>query len=651
MAGPVSGLVDIVLDDPAGCPRYAAAVIRQVVVGPSPAWLARRLEALGLRPVNNLVDVTNYVMFETGQPLHAFDYQALSPTGDGRRQILVRRGRSGEEMESIDHVRRALTPDDVVITDGRRAVAVAGVMGGVDTEVSVHTRDVLIECAHFDPRRIRRSARRLGLVTESSHRFERSVDIENVPVALRRCVELIVRTQEGLAGADPQVAAGICDAYPKPRTAVSVGLRPERANALLGLHLSQSEMVGLLSGIGLAVKEQRGDTLWLEVPAYRSDLEREVDLIEEVGRLHGFDQIASELPLGAMGYRHEERVAGVASGPLLALDRSPAPASIVPSEELARLERVRDRLAHSGLLEARTYAFVAPAWLEAMGFGDEDPRRRGIELANPLSEDWRVLRTTLMPSLMSAVRENLGHREESVGLFEIAPVFQHRDNSHAMDVESAPTMVDDPSVLETETGVREDLMLAVVLHGTRPGRSRSEQVAYDAHDLKGVLEVVENELSVKLEVVNHQGQLSQLHPGVGAWLRWGGQPLGMMGQLHPRVAARFDISTPVHVLELSLRPLILATPAPVQLKALSRYPAVVRDLAFLVNQSSSWGDVAAALGSFEAGIVESVELASLQAGQFRRGAVWLSLSPIDRRREPDGRKGGGGAWTVGPTLV
>jgi len=581
-----SDRVSVELADTEGCPRYAAAVIESVAVVPSPGWMAARLEAIGLRSVNNLVDVTNYVMFETGQPLHVFDFDHLADVGGGKRSILVRRARAGEQLESIDHVMRSLNEDDVVITDGSRPVAVAGVMGGVDSEVSDATTNVLIECAHFNPKHVRRTARRLGLHSDSSYRFERTVDPNGVGRVIRRTAELILATQPD--GAAPRVGRGVVDAYPQAIAPRRVDLRVARANQLLGVDLTAEAMRDLLTNIDLGV-EIDGEILKIEAPTFRPDLEREVDLIEEVGRLYGFDNIAADMPARPMGFTHAERAA--------AADRDAAlPQPIVSRDRLTLLERLRDSLADEGLNEVVNYSFVAAEGITALGFAVDDARSAPVPVANPLSESWGVMRTSLLAGLLDNARHNLAHQEPSIGLFELGPVFVADD--------AAPR----------NTGVREDATLSALLAGVRPTRWVDGRTEYDAYDLKRVLDHVAALLRVEVEVVNADGAVSWLHPGVGARILARGEAVGAFGQLHPKVAERFGIEEPIFGLELSLSSLLDLRPSPIQFQPIARFPAAARDVAILLPEGMPYSQVEAALGSFKNGLVESASLASVYSG-------------------------------------
>jgi phenylalanyl-tRNA synthetase beta chain len=372
------GVVDSVavrLDDPEGAPRYMIAVIRGVKVAPSPAWLVERLTAVGQRPINNVVDATNYILFELNQPLHAFDLARLRGPA-----VVVRRARPGEKIVTLDGVTRTLTADMTAICDAERPTIVAGVMGSAESEVSSETKDVVLECAYFQPTRIRRTRRALGLASESSYRFERGIDMLGMPDALRRAVELVV----AVAGGEQRAPA--LDLWPEPEQERTIFLRPERVAELLGTAISRAEIEQLLPSVGffVAPKEAR---LAVQVPGWRPDVTREVDLVEEVARLKGYDAFPDEL-------------------------RPYRPGTVPDAPEEQARARVRDRLARAGLLEARTLPLGPPDGPES------------VAIRNPLSAEEAHLRRRLLPGLVRRVEFNWANRNREVRLFEVGTVFR-----------------------------------------------------------------------------------------------------------------------------------------------------------------------------------------------------------------------------------
>ncbi len=420
--GEVAG-IRVAIDDLDGCPRYMAAVIRGARVGPSPEWVATRLRVIGLRPINNVVDATNYVLHELGQPLHAFDLARLQGG-----EVHIRRAGDGETLRTLDGVERTLVAQDLVIADAERPIALAGVMGGADSEVSETTTELLIECARFDPRSVRRAARRLALSTDASYRFERGVDPEGLPRALNSVVDLIV----ALAGGTPEAAL---DVGADARDQTTVVLNPERVNRTLGVSLDPGEIAGYLRPLGFETARQ-DSVLRVQVPSFRSDVETEIDLVEEIARRRGYDTFVGSLP----AFRP----------------------SAVPTEPMVALQaRLHALLGRWGFLEARTAGFAPAA-----------PER--VPLRNPLSAEESSLRDALLPGLLRRLEHNLAHAVRDVRLYEIGTVFLPDSQGQAP---------------------REDVHLAAVFTGARdPAHWTSPGEAWTVWDLKGLLEDLASEL-------------------------------------------------------------------------------------------------------------------------------------------------------------
>jgi phenylalanyl-tRNA synthetase beta chain len=528
------------------CPRYLARVIRGVHHARSPVRTQVRLAAAGMRPLGAVVDATNYVMLELGQPLHPFDLRKLAGPG-----IVVRPAEDGERLATLDGEERKLTPEDLVIADLERAVAIAGVMGGGDSEVSEETTDVLIESAHFQPVAILRTARRLGLRTEASIRFERGADPEAVAPAAARAAALIT----SWAGGTVLVGAVDVGAVPPRRT---VAVRPERAAALLGIELSAADVREALARLRLPASEE-GDTVVVEVPSARVDLEREVDLIEEVARLSGYDHVPSTLP-------------GVRQG-----------GGLTARQRLAR--RVRDVLAGAGLFETGSWSFASAADLELF------PGRPGVRVANPVSEDEAHLRTSLLPGLLRAARRNVANRRPSVRLFEIGATFE----------------------IGRDGGVLEEVRLSAVLTGPAqeewPGESRPQ----DFLDLKGLLEHVL--AAMGLEGWSLSGALDRpWHPARSATVQLAGESIGEVGELHASVAESFDLAGRVAALEVRLQPLLSAASTLPAFREVSRFPPVHRDVAFLLAEDVPAGEVRAALIEAAGSLLDRVLLFDVFVG-------------------------------------
>lgn len=521
---PLVSPVEVTVQDTSGCPRYLARYMDNVSVGPSPAWMASRLLSVGVRPISNVVDATNYVLFELGQPLHAFDAGKVHD-----QHIIVRRAKRGEVIRTLDGQDRHLDPDDVLITDKKKILAIAGVMGGGDSEVAAETTTVILESAHFHPASVAFTSRRHGLRTEASARFERGSDPEVVELAAARAAGLMA----SLAGA--RVSETVTDIYPEPIERRKISLRPQRAGALLGAGVATQQQVQYLTALGLEVSE-RGSTLDVEVPTFRPDLTREVDLIEEVGRLAGFERLPATLPPGRSGR----------------LDR-----------EQSAERALRRLLADVGLHEAWTSSFMSPRDLEWLGLTADDPAASSVRLSNPMSEDEPAMRTTLLPGLLRAAALNERQRASGVALFEIARVYEPSD-------QQLP---------------REALVAAAVMTGARRTSAwDSPEEGWSFFDGKGIVEAVFDSLGLDRPGFTPVSGLP-FHPTRAAAITFNGATAGALGELHPDVARRWDIERRAVAFELALAPLLAALPPKTKVTQLSRFPSNFVDLALVVDAS------------------------------------------------------------------
>ncbi|QDG49794.1 phenylalanine--tRNA ligase subunit beta [Persicimonas caeni] len=585
----------LTVEDADGCPRYLFAVMEDVKVGPSPAWLKARLAAVGLRSVNNIVDVTNYVLMELNQPLHAFDLDELSGP-----EIRVRRAGKGETMVGIDHNEYELDPADLVIADSERPVAIAGVMGGEETEVGDETTRILIECAYFDPTTVRKSAKRHSLHTDSSHRFERGIDPAGLPKALARAVRLMVKAQEHL-GAEPKVRAGIAEAtsegVTEPATTVLAKGLSER---VLGANLTEQAVEEHLTALGIALVEQ--DSAWAcTIPTYRPDLTRPIDLVEEVARMHGYDNIPEQLPRSSMGYAHTIRP-----------DAEERP-TIVSRPDRDVRNRIRTQLLSFGLFEVVNYGFMSPEDLDVLRLAEGDRRRETVDLANPLIASDRHMQTTLVPGLLDNLQTNLAQRTHDVTLFEFGRRY--------FPDEERPT-------------------LALLMSG-RKEQHWSGDSEWDFFDLKGVIEAICRPFATgELEWQVPSEQEPYLHPGVQAEWSGGDNLIARAGRLHPAVAAELDVEQDVLVAEVYLDALFELGRREMGYTALSRYPAVTHDFALLYDLDAHYADLEGAVERLatendEFGrIFESVELFDVYSGeQVAEGKRSLALSVVYRSSE------------------
>jgi len=525
-----SASVEIV--DPQGCPRYAARMIRGVKIGPSPDWLVQRLESIGMRSINNVVDVTNYVMMELGHPMHAFDFRHLN-----KGKIVVKRATKNELFTTLDDAKHKLTSEDLMICDGERPVAMAGVMGGLNSEVQDDTSTILLEAAYFNPVCIRRTSKRHGLHTESSHRFERGADIDMIPVALDRAATLIAELADG------EIATGVIDEYPVLLPKVKVILSAVNTEKLLGIHVDLPQIRRLLEGIGLDVTPGKIDdaaTIEVDVPSFRPDLAREVDLIEEVARLYGYDRIPVSMPRTCLESQQEK-------------------------PELKIEAEVRNLMVGSGFSEIINYSFFAPSAPGKLRLEAGDLRLETVRILNPLNEDQAVMRTTLVPSMLETLARNLAYRTTDLQLFELRPVFFATDD---------------------KTGSRQELHLTASITGQRTPLGWSQTKSQvDFYDLKGVLEKILIQLGIDdLHFCSDKSE-TYLHPGKSAQICSGNIVLGTIGELHPQAQQEFDLDQEVYLFELNLAKIFEVAGNYAAFAVPSRFPAVERDSALLLDES------------------------------------------------------------------
>ncbi|MDE0689462.1 MAG: phenylalanine--tRNA ligase subunit beta [Candidatus Poribacteria bacterium] len=516
-------LTSVTIDAPDLCPRYAARVIQGVKVAASPAWLQQRLESVGIGVINNIVDVTNFVLMEYGQPLHAFDYHKLT-----ENRIVVRRAREGEHITTLDEVERELTPDMLVIADAEQPVALAGIMGGYDSEITEATCDVLLESAYFNPSSVRATAKALGISTEASYRFERGADPGVVLAALDRASQLIAE----LAGGT--ICEGVVDVYPGQQPLTEIQLRPERVNFVLGTTLEASEMVQILNRLGFDV-DATGDIYHVTVPTFRADLTREIDLIEEIARVHGYDNIPTTLPKGDI----------------------PVPAQD-PKTEIRK--RIKHFLLAAGMMEAVNYSFCDPNCFDKIRLNPNDPLRNTLRLQNPLSPEMSVLRTTLTPGLLANAQHNRNHQIDTIALFEIGGVFVHDGE------EKEPERVAGVLAGQIGEGVYSD-----------PYRPP------DFFDIKGLVEEMLEVCGV-VDWTLQKTDTPTFHPGRNAEVLLGDKRIGVFGEVHPEVLENYDLPYKAYLFEFDLDGLTDVATFAKRFEPISVYPKVARDLAIVVDK-------------------------------------------------------------------
>jgi phenylalanyl-tRNA synthetase beta chain len=523
----VESVIGVTIESPELCPRYAARYISGCSIAPSPDWMVKRLNAIGIRSINNVVDVTNLVMMELGQPLHAFDCDRLS----GKR-IVVRTANEGEQFTTLDNQLRGLVATDLVICDAERPVALAGVMGGLNSEIESTTSSILLESAFFKPATIRKTAKRLGLHTESSHRFERGIDIDNVSFALDRAATLILELAGGV------MANGSVDVYPGKSERPAISFRPKKANELIGINLTVDDIIDILTRLECKVSCGSDGEYSVIPPYYRLDIEREIDLIEEIARLNGYDKIPSTMPISRV-------------------------VSDLPSRHQEIEKMMRDLLVNNGMNEIINFSFTAPEAVGKMLLRDDDPRCTAIKLANPLVDEHSVMRTTLLPGLLDTVAKNMKFRSLDLKLFEIRRIYLPVAN------EDMPN---------------EPLCVVGALTGSRDGEGWSRpDDSVDFYDAKGIIETVLNALDVGGVSWVSENLDPYFHPGKSSWVYSGRECIGSVGELHPTVQKNFDIEKPVFCFELDFEKLVKLSRTKKTITAPSRFPDSTRDIAMLIS--------------------------------------------------------------------
>ena len=536
---PAAGLASVEVDDAEGCPLYVARVVEGLdAARPAPLWMARRLYLYGMRPLGAVVDVTNYLLLDQGQPLHAFDLDRVPGS-----RIVVRRAREGETLRTLDGRDRRLTAADTLITSGERALALAGIMGGEDSEVRQDTTRVLIESAHFPPASVRRTMRRLGMSTEGGQRWARGVDPEGAQPVCDQAAALMAALTGGT------VAAGRLRAGPGVGERPAIRLDWARSATRLGAPADPRFAAGHLQSVGCRTEVPDDRTVLAVPPSWRFDLELWADLEEEVARRWGYHQIPATLP-GATGGR------------------------LTDEQRLRR--QARQVLAGMGVTEVQTYPFSSQAALDRLGLDPDDPRRRALRLANPISEEAPELRTTLLPGLAEVARRNLARGLPGVAVYELGAVFL-------------------PDGANPDGLPEEPLTLGLLLAGQRPGgRFDDPAPPFDYADAKGVVEGLVAALGVDGVGYRAEDPLPY-HPGRCAGVFLGRRPVGLLGQLHPRVAAALELPAAAFAAELELAPLLAAVPRMRPAPTPSPYPELSFDVAFLVPPGVAASDLEAVL--------------------------------------------------------
>ena len=560
--------VQVEIEDPEGCPRYAARVIEGIKIKESPLWLKRKLYSAGMRAINNVVDVSNLVMLELGHPLHAFDYQLF-----GNKRVVVRRAQQGEKFTTLDQVERTLNPEVLLITDGTKPVAIGGIMGGLESEVSPSTRSVLLESAYFDPRVIRRGRMSLGISTESSQRFERGADPNGVVKAIDRAAELLEKLADG------KILRGVVDSYPNPIHPVQIALRPQRVNQILSTDLKPQKIKSILVSLELSVKQNHD--LQVEVPTFRPDLTREMDLIEEVARIYGYGNIKTSLRAG---------------GSLVT--------EIHKEDELSR--RVKEYMVGRGFFEGITNNLVDPVALAKV-----NPNVSWVEIKNPLSQDLSVLSTTLACNLLSVVSRNKSWLEENVRIFELGKVF----------------LAGRGRVPE------EEVHLGIAMSGNRePRHWQVKEAEVDLFDLKGVVEGLFDQLWLTFQL--EPKEIALFKQDRSFQVRTADEKIGLLGEVSGEILDVFGIKDRVFWAELDFDKIVASAPPGKQLSSLPKFPPVDRDLAVVVDESLLSETVGDTIKEVGGGLVENITLFDVYRGkQVAAGKKSLAYSICYRSQE------------------
>lgn len=535
-------LLDVETPDADLCPRYTARMVRNVKIAPSPKWMRERLRAMGVRPINNIVDITNYVMLEYGQPMHAFDYRYVQGG-----KIIVRRAAEGEELTTLDGVLRKLNANHLVIADQTRAVGLAGIMGGENSEITADTTDVVFESACFDGTCIRKGALALGMRTEASAKFEKGLDPMNTLPAVDRACQLVE-----LLGAG-EVVDGVIDILNHVPHPTVLTLEPEKINALLGTQVPAQDMVDILTRLDFQVEGNQ-----VTVPSWRGDVQRMADLAEEVARFYGYNNIPSTLMRGQTtqgGY-------------------SPA----------QKLERRLGALCRCcGFDEIITYSFISPAYYDKIRLPQDDPRRRSLQILNPLGEDTSIMRTTTLPSMLEILTRNYNNHNKSVRLYELGRVYQ-------------PGGADGLAV--------ESKCLTLGAYGEE----------MDFFVLKGIVEALLHDLRVSGLRFEALTTAPSYHPGRCAQVWAEGQCLGVLGQVHPLTAGNYGVDAPLYCAELDFNALMAAQGSPAEYTPLPKFPSVTRDIAVVCDQSVTVGQLRSAIFQGTCGLLKEAALFDIYQG-------------------------------------
>ena len=571
----VNTVIKVNIEDKDRCKRYMGRVIKNVKIKESPEWLKTRIRAMGLNPINNVVDVTNFVMFEYNQPMHAFDLDKVEGN------ITIRAAKENEEITTLDGVERVLKNGELVIADDEKAIAIGGVIGGQNTQIDDDTKNIFVEVAYFTPENIRRESRDLGIFTDSAYRNERGMDIENLAVVMNRAVSLLAEVAEG------EVLSEVIDKYVEKPKRAEISLNLEKLNKFIGKNLTYEEVGKILTHLDIELKPLGDGTTLLIPPSYRADLTRPADIYEEVIRMYGFDNIEAKMPVMSIESGEENT-----------------------NFKISRI--VREILKELGLNEVINYSFIPKFTKELFNFGEEV-----IEIKNPLSEDMAIMRPTLLYSLIANVRDNINRNQTDLKLFEISKTFK--------------------KLGEGQNGLAiEDLKIALILSGREEknlwNQSKSD---YSFYDLKGYLEFLLERLNVTKYSLTRLTNNKNFHPGASAEIKIGEDVIGVLGELHPNLVNYFGIKREkVFFAELNLTSLLKYIKIKVNYETISKYPEVLRDLAITLDRSVLVGEMVKEIKK-KVNLIEKIDIFDVYSGDKidkDKKSVAMSIVLRDKNR-------------------
>ena len=571
----VNTVIKVNIEDKERCKRYLGRVIKNVKIKESPEWLKTRIRAMGLNPINNVVDVTNFVMFEYNQPMHAFDLDKVEGN------ITIRAAKENEEITTLDGVERVLKNGELVIADDEKAIAIGGVIGGQNTQIDSDTKNIFVEVAYFTPENIRRESRDLGIFTDSAYRNERGMDIENLATVMNRAVSLLAEVAEG------EVLSEVIDKYVEKPKRAEISLNLEKLNKFIGKTLTYDEVGKILTHLDIELKPLGDGTMLLTPPSYRADLTRPADIYEEVIRMYGFDNIEAKMPVMSIESGEENT-----------------------NFKISRI--VREILKELGLNEVINYSFIPKFTKELFNFGEEV-----IEIKNPLSEDMAVMRPTLLYSLIANVRDNINRNQTDLKLFEISKTFK--------------------KLGEGQNGLAiEDLKIALILSGREEknlwNQSKSD---YNFYDLKGYLEFLLERLNVTKYSLTRLTNNKNFHPGASAEIKIGEDVIGVLGELHPNLVNYFGIKREkVFFAELNLTSLLKYIKIKVNYETISKYPEVLRDLAITLDKSVLVGEMVKEIKK-KVNLIEKIDIFDVYSGDKidkDKKSVAMSIVLRDKNR-------------------